>query len=88
MVFRDVTIHQFPEIVIGSGASRVWPRAGLALELMLLGAAAVAGLLTAGTLIGLTAGTVRLIEPPTALRAGLLRISTSSFAYRPQAPGQ
>jgi hypothetical protein len=71
-IFRDVTIHQFPEIVIGSGASRVWPRAGLALELALLGAAAVAGLLTAGTLIGLKAGTVRLIEPPTALRAWLL----------------
>jgi PA14 domain len=72
VVCRDVTIHQFPEIVIGSGASRVWPRAGVALELTLLGATAVAGLLTAGTLIGLKAGTVRLIEPPTALRAWLL----------------
>jgi hypothetical protein len=46
--------------VIGSGASRVWLRAGLAWELTLLAAAVVAGVLTAGTLIVVRAGTVRL----------------------------
>jgi hypothetical protein len=57
----------------GTGAPfRLWPKTRLAVELTLLGATAVAGLLTAGTLISLKAGTVRLIEPPTARRAWLL----------------
>jgi hypothetical protein len=50
----------------------VWPRAGLALELALLAAAIVAGLLTAATLIVLKTGTVRLIEPTIAVRAWLV----------------
>jgi PA14 domain len=78
----DVTIRQWivrtrtnslpPAIVTGSGASGTWRRAGLALELMLLAAAAIAGLLTAGTLILLKTGTTRLVEPATARRGWLL----------------
>jgi hypothetical protein len=49
----------------GGGAPGVWARAARALELTVLATAAVAGLLTAGTLIGLRTGS-------TAIRAWLL----------------
>jgi PA14 domain len=53
---------------------RIWSNAVLALELTLLVAAAVAGLLTAATLILLKAGTAWLVEPATA-RRGLLLVA-------------
>lgn len=50
----------------------MWPRTGLALELTLLAAAVVAGLLTAGTLVVFRTGTVSLVEPSAAIRAWLV----------------
>lgn len=61
------------------GTSAVWPRAGLALELTMLATAAGAGLLTAGTLIFLKAGTQRLIDPSSAARAWLVCVGLAGL---------
>ena len=62
------------------GASAVWPRAGLALESTMLATAAGAGLLTAGTLIFLKAGTQRLIDPSSAARAWLVCVGLAGLS--------
>jgi hypothetical protein len=56
----------------GGGPSRIWTRTSLALERAILGTAAVAGALTAGTLIQSRAGTAGLADPRSAALAWIL----------------
>jgi len=66
---RDATIRP---VISAVGPSRFWTRTSFALELALLGTAVVAGVLTAGTLIQVKAGTARLSEPRNAALAWML----------------
>ena len=59
-------------MIAGVEPSKLWTRTSRALELASLATAAVAGALTAGTLVRLDAGTARLAEPLDAMLAWML----------------
>ena len=74
---RDATIRP---VISGVEPPKFWTQTSLALELAITATAAVAGVLTAGTLIQSAAGTARLFEPRHAALAWVICASVAAVA--------